>query len=389
MNKGKYVFAQLTEFLPRRKFDTIVSKYKGNKYVKGLTCWNQMLLMIFGQLTARESMRDLILSIEPQRSKFYHLGFGNTVSRRNLGNANNKRDYRIFEEFAYVLIDKARKTCYNEDFEIKIDDNIYALDSSIVDLCMSVFEWAKFKKTKSGIKLHTLFDVKSSIPSYIYISEARLHDVNILDSLIYEAGSFYVMDKAYVDFERLYNLHKNQAHFVTRAKTNMRFKRMYSRASDKENGIIYDQIGKLDGIKSKENYPEKLRRVKYYDVENDRIFIFITNNMSIKAHEVAALYKERWKVELFFKWIKQHLKIKSFWGQSQNAVKIQVYCAIITYCLVAICGNELKSERKIYEILQIFSISLLDKTPVKEMIMKSNYKNTNKPPDNQLIFNYF
>lgn len=389
MNKGKYVFAQLTEFLPRRKFDVIVSKYNGNKYVKGLTCWNQMLIMVFGQLTSRESMRDLMLSLEPQRPKFYHLGFGNTVSRRNLGNANDNRDYRIFEEFAYILIDKARKTCYNEDFEIKVDGNVYALDSSTVDLCMSVFWWAKFRSTKSGIKLHTLFDVKTAIPAYLHISEAKLHDVNILDYLNYEAGSFYVMDKAYVDFERLYKINKRGAYFITRAKDNMRFKRMYSKKSNRKHGVKYDQVGKLEGVKSKNYYPEKLRRVKYYDAENERFFIFITNNMTVDALEIAALYKERWKVELFFKWIKQHLRVKSFWGQNENAVKIQTYCAIIAYCLVAICGSELKSKRKIYEILQILSISLFDKTPVKEMVTEFNYNKSNDYIGNQLNFSYF
>ena len=389
MNQGKFVFAQLTEFLPRRKFDRIVKKYKGNKYAKGLSCWNQMLIMIFGQLTSRESMRDLMLSIEPQRSKFYHLGFGRTISRRNLGNANDKRDYRIFEEFAYILIDKARKTCYNQDFEIKVDGNIYALDSSTVDLCMNVFWWAKFRKTKGGIKLHTLFDVKSSIPSFLYISEAKLHDVKVLDLLNYEPESFYIMDKAYVDYGRLNVVNKSNAYFVSRAKSNMRFRRIYSRKSDKVNGIKYDQIGKLDGVRSMELYPDKIRRIKFYDPENERVFIFITNNMTIDASEVAALYKERWKVELFFKWIKQHLKVKTFWGQNQNAVKIQIYSAIISYCLVAICGSELNSKRKIYEILQILSISLFDKTPVKEMLTKNHYKNTDTLLNKQLKIKYF
>lgn len=389
MNQGKYVFAQLTEFLPRRKFDRIVKKYNGNRYTKGLSCWNQMLIMIFGQLTSRESMRDLMLSLEPQRSKFYHLGFGNTISRRNLGNANNKRDYRIFEEFAYILIDKARKTCYNKDFEIKVDGNVYALDSSTVDLCMNIFWWAKFRSTKSGIKLHTLFDVKSSIPSFLYISEAKLHDVKVLDFLNYEPESFYIMDKAYVDYKRLNILHKCNAYFVTRAKSNMRYRRIYSRKSDKTNGIRYDQIGKLVGTRSKNLYPDKIRRIKFYDSENERSFIFITNNMTIDATEIAALYKERWKVELFFKWIKQHLKVKSFWGQNPNAVKIQIYCAIIAYCLVAICGSELKSKKKIYEILQILSISLFDKTPVKEMVTNKNYKNIDTSEGNQLNFSYF
>lgn len=389
MNQGKYVFAQLTEFLPRRKFDRIVKKYNGNKYAKGLSCWNQMLIMIFGQLTSRESMRDLMLSLEPQRSKFYHLGFGNTISRRNLGNANDKRDYRIFEEFAYILIDKARKTCYSQDFEIKVDGNVYALDSSTVDLCMNIFWWAKFRSTKSGIKLHTLFDVKSSIPSYLYISEAKLHDVKVLDFLNYEPESFYIMDKAYVDYKRLNVLHKCNAYFVTRAKSNMRFRRIYSRKSDKTKGIKYDQIGKLVGVRSKNLYPDKIRRIKFNDSKNERIFIFITNNMTIDATVIAALYKERWKVELFFKWIKQHLKVKSFWGQNPNAVKIQIYSAIIAYCLVAICGSELKSKRKIYEILQILSISLFDKTPVKEMLTNKNYKNIDVSVDNQLNFRYF
>lgn len=390
MNQGKYVFAQLTEFLPHRKFDRIVKKYDGNKYVKGFTCWNQMLIMVFGQLTTRESMRDLMLSLEPHRSKFYHLGFGGTsVSRRNLGNANETRDYKIFEEFAYILIEKARETCYADDFEIDIDGNVYALDSSTIDLCMSVFWWAKFRSTKAGIKLHTLYDVKTTIPAYIHISEAKLHDVNVLDILEYETESFYVMDKAYVDFRRLYALHKKGAYFVTRAKRNMRFRRMYSRKPDKKQGVKYDQIGKLDGINSKKRYPEKIRRVKYYDSESNRNFIFLTNNMDIKAMEVAALYGKRWKVELFFKWIKQHLRIKSFWGESENAVKIQIYCAIIAYCLVAICANELKSQRRIYEILQIFSISLFDKTPVNQLVTYLDYINTNDSIDNQLKINYF
>jgi len=389
MNEGKFVFSQLTELLPRRKFDRIVSKYNGNKYIKGLSCWNQMLIMIFGQLTSRESMRDLMLSLEPQRSKFYHLGFGNTVSRRNLGNANDKRDCRIFQEFAYILIEKARKTCYNNDFEIKVEGNVYALDSSTVDLCMNIFWWAKFRSTKSGIKLHTLFDVKSSIPSFIYISEAKLHDVKILDHLVYEEGSFYVMDKAYIDYKRLYVIHIRKAYFVTRAKSNMRFRRIYSRKVDKTTGIKYDQIGKLEGVYSQKYYPDKLRKIKFYDSENQREFIFITNNMNVKATEITELYKERWKVELFFKWIKQHLKVKTFWGQNPNAVKTQIYCAIITYCLVAICGSECKSERKIYEILQTLSISLFDKTPLKEMVRGMSYTKDNSADSNQLIFNYF
>ena len=267
MNQGKYIFAQLTEFLPRRVFDRIVKNHNGNKYVRSFTCWNQMLCMVFGQLTSRDSMRDLMLSLEAHRSKYYHLGFGSTVSRRNLGKANENRSYKIFEEFAYILIERARKSCYKNDFEIEVDGNIYALDSTTIDLCLSVFWWAEFRKTKGGIKIHTLYDVKTSIPSFLYISKANVHDVNVLDIIQYEADSFYVVDKAYIDYKRLFRLHSQGAFFVTRAKNNMRFKRMYSKPADKTKGILYDQIGRLETYYSKKDYPEKLRRIKYYDQE--------------------------------------------------------------------------------------------------------------------------
>ena len=375
MNQGKYIFAQLTDFLPRRVFDTIVEKYSGNKKIRSFTCWNQMLCMIFGQLTARDSMRDLMLSLEAHNKKYYHLGLSKSVTRTNLGKANRSRDYRIYEEFAYVLIEEARRTVYKDDFEVKVDGNVYAFDSSTIDLCLSVFWWAEFRKHKGGIKLHTLYDVKTSIPSLVLITSAKVHDVNMLDELTYEAGSFYIMDKGYIDFTRLYKLNCSKAYFVTRAKDNMQFRRIYSNKVDKTTGLIYDQIGKLETYKSLNSYPEKLRRVKYYDVETDKVFIFITNNIELTAIEIALLYKKRWQVELFFKWIKQHLRIKSFWGRTINAVKIQLYCAIITYCMVTIVGNKLKVDRSIYEILQILSFSLLDKAPVKEILNKSDYKN--------------
>ena len=389
MNQGKYIFAQLTEFLPRRVFDCIVNNHNGNKYVRSFTCWNQMLCMVFGQLTSRDSMRDLMLSLEAHKPKYYHLGFGSTVSRRNLGKANERRSSKIFEEFAYVLIDQARNSCYKSDFEINVDGNVYALDSTTIDLCLSVFWWAEFRKTKGGIKLHTLYDIRTSIPSFLYISEASLHDVNVLDYIPYESGSFYVVDKAYIDFLRLYKIHSLGAYFVTRAKDNLRFKRMYSRPVDKTKGILYDQIGKLETYYSKKDYPDKLRRVKYYDKENKKILVFLTNNMDLEATEIAYLYKKRWEVELFFKWMKQHLKIKSFWGTSINAVKIQIYCAIIAYCLVAIIGNKLKVDRPIYEILQILSISLLDKTPVKGILTKCDYKDVKEQKIKQLIISGF
>ena len=389
MNQGKYIFAQLTDFLPRQVFDRIVENLQGNKYVRHFTCWNQMLCMVFGQLTSRDSMRDLMLSLEAHESKYYHLGLGLTITRRNLGKANEKRSYKIFEEFAYVLIEEARKSCYKNDFEISVDGNIYALDSTTIDLCLSVFWWAEFRKHKGGIKLHTLYDVKTSIPSFLHITTASVHDVNILDLIPYETGSFYIVDKGYIDFKRLSRLHLKGSFFVTRAKDNMRFKRMYSSAVDKTTGVLYDQIGRLETYYSKKDYPEKLRRIKYYDQNRDRTFTFITNNMDLKAEEIAMLYKKRWEVELFFKWMKQHLRIKSFWGTTMNAVKVQIYCAIIAYCLVAIVGNKLKVDRSIYEILQILSISLLDKTPVKEILTKCDYKNVKELNYKQLTISGF
>jgi len=273
------------------------------------------------------------------------------------------------------LIEEARRSSYKDDFEIGVNGHIYALDSTTIDLCLSVFWWAEFRKHKGGIKLYTLYDLKTSIPSLLHITTASVHNVNILDLVPYETGIFSIVDKAYIDFKRLYKLHLKGSFFVTRAKDNMRFKRVYSRVVDKTTGVLYDQIGRLETDYSRKDYPEKLRRIKYYDQNRDRTFIFITNSMDLKAEEIAMLYKKRWEVELFFKWMKQHLRIKSFWGTTMNAVKVQIYCAIIAYCLVAIVGNKLKVDRSIYEILQILSISLLDKTPVREILTKYDYKN--------------
>jgi FOG: Transposase and inactivated derivatives len=389
MNQGKYVFAQLTDFLPRRVFDRFVEIHGGNKYVRSFTCWNQMLCMVFGQLTSRDSMRDLMLSLEAHKSKYYHLGFGQTVTRRNLGKANENRSCKIFEEFAYALIDEARHSCYRDDFEVKVDGNVYALDSTTIDLCLSVFWWAEFRKHKGGIKLHTLYDVKTNIPSFLYITTAKVHDVNILDLIPLEVGSFYIVDMGYIDYQRLYRIHTHGSFFVTRAKDNMRFKRMYSRKVDKTAGVLSDQVGKLETYQSSKHYPEKLRRIRFYDEVTKLELVFITNNTMLEASEIALLYKKRWQVELFFKWMKQHLKIKTFWGTSINAVKIQMYCAIITFCLVAIIGNKLKVERPIYEILQILSISLLDKTPINEILTKCDYKDVKELDYKQLIISGF
>lgn len=389
MNQGKYIFAQLTDFLPRRVFDRIVEKYEGNKRVRSFTCWNQMLCMVFGQLTARDSMRDLMLSLEAHQSKYYHLGFGSTVSRRNLGTANERRNCKIFEEFAYVLIAEARRSCYREDFEIEVEGNVYALDSTTIDLCLNIFWWAEFRKHKGGIKLHTLFDIKTSIPSFLHISTAKVHDVNIMDIIPYEKGSFYVADKGYTDFQRLHRIHSNGSFFVISAKDNLQFRRMYSRVVDKSTGVLNDHIGRLVVYKSKIEYPDKLRRIKYYDSEHDLHLVFLTNNMDLSASDIALLYKKRWAVELFFKWMKQHLKIKSFWGTTLNAVKIQMYCAVIAYCLVALVGNKLKVNRTIYEILQIMSISLLDKAPIREILTRCDYNNVKELKNKQLIISGF
>jgi hypothetical protein len=387
MNNGKYVFAQLTEFLPKRVFDGFVKKYSGNRYVKHFTCWNQMLCMIFGQLTGRDSLRDLIVAIEAHKQKIYHLGFGKNVTRSNLAKANEKRNSKIFEEFAYYLIDIARRKRSNDDFQIK--GKVYAFDSSTIDLCLSIFWWAKFRKNKAGIKLHTLFDVVTLIPAFIHITEATVNDVNAMDLIPFETGAYYVLDRGYIDFSRLYKINLLLAFFVVRAKSNLKFRRIYSNKVDKSKGVLCDQIGLLTGFYSSKDYPEKIRRVKYFDNEDKRTFVFLTNNFELSATDIALLYKNRWKVELFFKWIKQHLKVKSFWGFTENAVRTQIFCAIISYCLVAIIGTELKINRSTYEILQIMGISLLDKTSVNELFAISNYNNVKELNYNQLSLRLF
>jgi hypothetical protein len=387
MNNGKYVFAQLTSFLPQRVFDKFVSKYSGNKYVKHFTCWSQLLCMVFGQLTNRNSLRDLIVIIDAHSNKTYHLGFGKSVTKSNLAKANEKRNSKIFEEFAYFLIDIAQEKLKNDDFKIK--GKVYAFDSSTIDLCLGVFWWAKFRKTKGGIKLHTLYDITTKIPVFIHITEATVHDVNAMDVIPYEVGAYYIFDRGYVDFKRLYKISTLSSFFVVRAKSNLKFTRMYSNKVNKNNGVKVDQIGKLAGFYVSKDYPEKIRRIKYYDFESKRNFTFLTNNIDLTAEQIALLYKNRWQVELFFKWIKQHLKVKSFWGTSENAVRIQIYSAIIAYCLVAIVGHDLKLERSTYEILQILGISLLDKTPVNELFTNIDYNNFKEHDYNQLTLSLF
>ena len=387
MNQGKYVFSQLTGYLPQRVFDRFVKKHDGNRYVKHFTCWNQLLCMLFGQLTNRESLRDLIVALDAHSGKSYHLGLGKSVTRSNFAKANEVRNSKIFEDFAYHLIAIARELHSSDDFKIK--GNIYAFDSSTIDLCLNVFWWAKFRKAKGGIKLHTLYDVNTQIPAFLHITPANVHDVKAMDELVYEAGAHYIFDRAYLDYTRLYKIERCSAYFVVRAKSNTKFRRMYSNKVDKLTGIRCDQIGKLSGFYTSQEYPEKLRRVKYYDKESNRTFVFLTNNMKVTAEEVALLYKKRWQVELFFKWVKQHLKIKSFWGTSENAVKIQIYCAISAYCLVSIVADKLKLKRSTYEILQVLGISLLDKAPINELFMNINYSNVKELDYNQLSLSLF
>lgn len=388
MNQGKYVFSQIVEFLPARLFDKFVAQYEGNKKVKHFTCWNQLLCMMFGQLSNRDSLRDLIVCLEAHSSKYYHLGFGKTVSRSTLADANEKRDYRIYEKFAYEMIGIARACCLNDsDFRLNIKSNVYAFDATIIDLCLSVFWWATFRRAKGAIKLHTLYDVKTSIPSFVHISAGDVHEVNGLDELKYEPGAYYILDRGYVDFERLYVIHKHHAFFVTRAKKNTQITRMYSAKVNKRAGIRCDQTVKLIGFYPKQYYPETIRRIKFFDKEKNRSFVFLTNNFTLKAIDIATLYKYRWKVELFFKWIKQHLKIKTFWGTSPNAVKTQVYIAIITYTLVAIIKSKLNQNRSTYEILQILGVSLLDKTPINQLLQGLVYQDVKEQIYNQLKMN--
>lgn len=377
----------MIDFLPKRVFDGLVSKYSGDKYVKHFSCWNQLLVMMFGQLTNRDSLRDLIVAIDAHNKKSYHLGFGKSVTRSNLSKANEKRDSKIFEDYAFYLIDIARKKRSNNDFEIK--GKVYAFDSSTIDLCLNVFWWAKFRKAKAGIKMHTLFDIATQIPAFIHITEASVNDMNAMDVIPYEYGAYYVFDRGYVDYKRLYNITMYSAYFVIRAKKNLQFKHTQINEVNERNGVMSDQIGKLTGFYISKYYPDDIRKVVYYDKETNRTFVYLTNNMAITSEQVALLYKNRWQVELFFKWIKQHLKIKSFWGTTENAVRIQIYCAIITYCLVAIVENDLVLNRPTYEVLQILGISLLDNSAIGELFFDAENNDVKELPSDQLTINFF
>lgn len=385
MNGGKYVFSQVCAFLPQRAFDTIVSRYKGNYRVRHFSCWNQLLCMMYGQLSNRDSLSDLVLTINAHPQKAYHLGFGKGVSKANLAKSNVNRDCRIFQEFAYHLIAEARKICLTEDStQFSFSNAVYAFDSTIIDLCLNVFCWATFRKAKGAVKLHTQYDVRTSIPVFVHITAGSVHDTKAMDELTYEPGSFYIFDRGYMDFERLFVIHESKSYFVIRAKNNLKFKRQYSAAIDKSTGIQCDQTGELKGFYSVKGYPEKIRRIKFYDEEQNRTFVFLTNNLHLNPEEIATLYKHRWKIELFFKWVKQHLKIKSFWGITENAVKTQVYIAVITYTLVAIVRQKLKTAYTNYEVLQILGSSLLDKTPLNQLLRKQSDQDVKELLYNQL-----
>jgi hypothetical protein len=324
--------------------------------------------MLFGQLSNRESLSDLIICLQSQRTKWYHLGMGTGLSKSNLAYANEHRDWRIFAEYAYLLIAQARNICTNsKEFEVDVDGNVYAIDSTTIDLCLSVFWWASFRKTKGAIKLHTQYDIKSEIPAFIHLSDGLMHDVRFLDQLVFESKAFYIMDRAYIDFTRFHSIHKAGAYFVTRAQDNQDFRRIYSMPVDKTTGVLCDQIIKMNNFYPSKFYPDKIRRIKYYDPETELKLEFLTNNFELTALDIARLYKYRWKIELFFKWIKQHLKIKTFWGYSENAVRIQIYCAIIAYCSVAIMKQRRKLKYSTYEILQILSLTLLNKTQLNQL----------------------
>lgn len=379
------VFTQIMEFAPFHVFKYCVKRYNGDYKTRDFTCWRQFLCMSFGQLTHRESLSDTALCLKLQKEKLYHLGIGFPFNKSTISRANETRDWRIFQDFALKLIEQA-KVLYAEDnqLDVNLKGSIYALDSTTVDLCLSVFWWATFRKTKAAIKMHTLLDLKTSIPDYIFITEGSVHDVNILNHISLPRGSYLVMDRAYVDFERMWELATNRINFIIRAKTNLKYKVLNSGLPDKNSGILIDQAILLTGINSTQKYPECLRRVKYYDAETKRTFVFLTNNFKISALTVAALYKSRWGIEIFFKWIKQHLKIQTFWGQSENAVKTQIWIAISSYLVVMIAKKQLNLKYSLYEILQMVSLAPFDRTPLSKLFENINYQDVKEQNYSQL-----
>ena len=383
-------FAQVMEFASQDVFRRCVDRYSGHYRVKTFSCWKQFLCLAFGQLTHRESMSDTLLCLSLNSDKLYHLGIGKLVDKSSVSRANESRDWRIYQDFGLKLIEQARSIYEGESqLNVNLKGDVFILDSTTVDLCLEVFWWASFRKTKAAIKIHTLLDAKTSIPEFILITDGKVHDVNILDQINIQRGSYYIMDKAYIDFDRLYFLNIEKATFIVRAKENIQFKIINKKTPDKSQGIIQDQEIILTGPLSKDRYPEKFRRIEFYDSESERHFVFLTNNFKIKAKTVAQLYKHRWYVEIFFKWIKHNLKIKSFWGQSENAVRIQIWVAISVYVMVAIAKRKLNISNSLYEILQYISICPFEKTPLNEVFSDNKFQEIKEQYYNQLKFNYY
>ena len=385
MYAGQIVFSQIMRFLPLRAFRRCAARYKGNYKVRNFKCLDQFLCMAFAQLTCRESLRDIQVCLRSMQSKLYHMGIRGRIARSTLADANENRDWRIYADFAQILIARARRLYIDDDFGVELENTVYALDATTIDLCLSLFPWARFRKAKGAVKLHTLLNLRGSIPEFIYISDGKMADVNVLDILIPEAGSFYIMDRGYLDFERLHALHQAQAFFVTRAKRGFNFQRRYSHNIDKSTGLQCDQTIVLTGFYPAKDYPEALRRIRFYDAETDTKYVFLTNNFDLPAPTIAQLYKARWRVELFFKWIKQHLRIKAFYGTSENAVKTQIWIAVSVYVLVAIVKKELGLDQSLYTILQVLSVTLFEKTPILQAFSDAHYETKTGRSDNQLI----
>ncbi len=386
MNQGKYVFAQIFDIVSPNDFSKCVNRYNGDYKTQHFSCWKQFLCMSFGQLTHRESLSDTVLCIKANSRKLYHLGIGKAIVKSTLSKANENRDWRVFQDFALLLIAQA-KELYTGDSQLEVDikNNVFAIDSTTIDLCLSLYPWAKFRKRKGAVKLHTLLDLKTSIPEFILISDGKMHDVNVLDKIPILPESIYVMDRGYLDFDRLYTIQTAKAFYITRARKIFNFKRIYSSKVDKSTGVLCDQTIRLTGFYVSKDYPGMFRRIKYYDTETDKTFVFLSNNFNLSALEIAMLYKHSWFIETFFKWIKQHLKIKSFWGTSQNAVKTQIWIAISVYVIVLILKKKLKLAQSIYEILQILSINIFDKEPINQLFNDSELQNFKERDPNQLI----
>jgi hypothetical protein len=389
MHKGKYVFAQLIEFLPQKTFQRIVMKYQGDKYIKVFSCWNQLLIMMYGQLSGCESLRELICIITAHNQKSYHLGFGKSlITRSNLAKANANRDCKIYEEFAYKMISIAQGKRINREFVIA--GRFYAFDSTTIDLCLNLFWWASFRKAKGGIKIHTLYDVVTQIPTFLHITEAKVHDMNAMDEIPYEPNAYYIFDRGYFDLARLFTVNLIGSNFIIRERGLLQYEIIDGEdLLEGANNILFDQTIRLTGQQTVKKYPSTLRRIVYYSTDQKRTFTYLTNNFEIRAEHIALLYKNRWQVELFFKWIKQHLHIKSFWGITENAVRIQIFSAIATYCLVAIVEHDLRLNRSTFDVLRILSMSLFDKTPLKELFVRVEPVDDDMlENDNQLCFNF-